>query len=245
MRLLKPARRWLLVAVSTVAVLAFLLVFTAVGILRPTRLLAKRYEVHGVDVSSYQGDIDWDVLSKQDIHFAFIKATEGSGHVDRCFAQNYSGAVASGIRVGAYHFFSFDSAGDTQADNFIRTVPLSEDMLPPVVDVEFYGEYFRSPPDAKQVRAQLQVLLDRLTAHYGKRPILYATVRAYRLYLSGEYEEYDIWIRDVYTPPSLPDGRDWTFWQYDDHAVLDGYRGDEKYIDKNVFHGTMEEFRAY
>ena len=64
-------------------------------------------------------------------------------------------------------------------------------------------------------------------------------------YLAGEYEEYDIWIRNVYFTPSLNDGRDWTFWQYTDRGQLDGYTGEEPYIDLNVFNGTEEEFAAY
>ncbi len=74
---------------------------------------------------------------------------------------------------------------------------------------------------------------------------MYATQTSYRLYLSGAYEDYDIWIRNVYFPPLLPDCRSWTFWQYADHGQLEGYRGEEQFIDLNVFCGTPEEFAAY
>ena len=77
------------------------------------------------------------------------------------------------------------------------------------------------------------------------RPVLYATGSAYDRYLAGEYEEYDIWIRNVYFSPSLKDDRDWTFWQYTDRGQLDGYTGEEPYIDLNVFNGTEKEFAAY
>lgn len=69
------------------------------------------YPVRGVDVSSYQGEIDWGVLSAQNLDFAFIKATEGSSMVDPCFAYNFSEAQKCDISVGAYHFFSYDSPG--------------------------------------------------------------------------------------------------------------------------------------
>ena len=69
------------------------------------------YPVRGVDVSSYQGEIDWGVLSAQDLDFAFIKATEGSSMVDHGFASNFSEAQKCDISVGAYHFFSYDSPG--------------------------------------------------------------------------------------------------------------------------------------
>ena len=78
----------------------------------------KGYKVKGVDVSSYQGDIDWDVLSAQGIEFAYIKATEGSKTVDRCFEANWKGASDTSLRIGAYHFFSFESSGENQAKLF-------------------------------------------------------------------------------------------------------------------------------
>ena len=72
--------------------------------------------------------------------FAFLKATEGSSLQDVRFAQNWANAQAAGVRVGAYHFFSYDSPGETQADNFISAVPVTPGALPPVVDIEFYGD---------------------------------------------------------------------------------------------------------
>ncbi len=213
----------------------------------PPRLNApsrNRYPVRGVDVSVYQGEIDWQALARQGVSFAFIKATEGSGSQDPNFRQNWQQARQSGLRAGAYHFFSFESGGDTQAENFIRAVEPFDGMLPPVVDVELYGSKKLHPPAREEVTEQLTLLLKRLEEHYGMRPVLYATGSAYGRYLAGGYEGYDIWIRNVYFTPRLKDGRDWTFWQYTDRGQLDGYAGEEPYIDLNVFNGT-EEFAAY
>ena len=203
------------------------------------------YPVRGVDVSSYQGEINWDTLAAQGISFAFIKATEGSSYIDPKFTDNYRQAHKTNLRIGAYHFFSFDSAGNTQAENFMSTVEKTEDMLPPVIDLEFYADKEKNPPDRESVREQLQVMLDTLERHYGAKPILYATEKSYSLYLSGAYEAYDIWIRDVIASPDLSDGREWRFWQYTNRARLNGYAGQERYIDMNVFNGTAEEFKNY
>jgi lysozyme len=199
------------------------------------------YPVRGVDVSAYQGEINWPVLAAQDIDFAFIKATEGSSFVDPRFQANWAGARDAGLVVGAYHFFSFESGGDTQAQNMMSTVPVAPDALPPVVDVELYGAFRHSPPDRSAVDRELSILLAALEAHYRVKPILYATGDSYRRYLSGAYADHPIWIRSVYGPPNLDDGREWTFWQYSARARLDGYRGEERFIDLNVFRGTAEE----
>ena len=200
------------------------------------------FPVKGVDVSSHQGDIDWPVLARQNIKFAYIKATEGSSFTDKKFEYNWNNARQTELKVGAYHFFSYDSDGSAQADNFINTVPKADNMLPPVVDIEFYGDKEKNLPEAETVHRELTAMLEKLEAHYGVKPVIYATWKSYSLYIEGSYKEYDIWIRNVYTGPALSDGRDWTIWQYSHKARLQGYSGTEKFIDMNVFNGTLDEF---
>ncbi len=235
-----------LIVIASLVILALVaagLVYHGVILLNnPSRT---KYPVRGVDVSSYQGEIDWQLLSQQGISFAFIKATEGSSYVDPCFEKNYTEAAETSLRIGAYHFFSFDSPGKTQAENFIAQVSPTDNMLPPVVDVEFYGDKQKNPPEPAAVRQQLDVFLQELEACYGMKPILYSTEEAYDLYLAGHYGDYDIWFRDVIRNPSLSDGRQWTFWQYTNRGRLEGYVGPETYIDLNVFCGTLEEFEVY
>lgn len=204
-----------------------------------------KFPVKGVDVSSYQGEIDWEVLSDEagGLDFAFVKATEGSSFVDKKFAYNFEQARRAGLRVGAYHFFSFDSSGETQARNFIDNVPIAENMLPPVVDVEFYGEYFDSPKSAEDVVPQLRAMLGELESHYGVKLIIYSTNSARSFYINEEFPEYELWVRSVYLKPSAD--CQWTFWQHSDTARLDGYNGEEKCIDMNVFNGSREEFSEY
>jgi lysozyme len=198
-----------------------------------------RYPVRGIDVSEYQGEIDWALLASQDIEFAFIKATEGSHHIDPRFAYNWEHAAKTRLRIGAYHFFSFDSPGRTQAENFLSAVPKAEGMLPPVVDVELYDAYKRAPKPVEEVLPELDTLLHSLEKEYGVKPILYAIQEAYDLYLADRYAEYPLWIRGVFTSPPV---NWWTFWQYSDRVVLPGYSGPERFIDMNLFRGTMEEF---
>ena len=202
-----------------------------------------QWEVFGVDVSSYQGVVDWPVLAAQGVDFAFIKATEGSTLRDGRFADNWTGAQAAGVRAGAYHFLSYDTPGETQADNFIDLVPVTEGALPPVVDIEFYGDYLEQPPEKEHVRSILDPLLERLEAHYGVKPILYVTYRSYYLYLAGGgYGEYPIWCSSPTVFPLVPG---WDFWQYSHTARLEGYDGSQDRIDLNIFRGSREQFQRF
>jgi lysozyme len=229
------------VAVSTLAVLAGLVYCDLLWFNSPS---LKRYPIRGVDVSSYQGEIDWKILADQNIHFAFIKATEGSSYQDASFDKNFDAALKTPLKIGAYHFFSFDSPGETQARNFITRVPNVPGTLPPVVDIEPDAKRRNTPENKEKAQSILHTLLAILEAHYGKKPILYVTQSSYEQYVRGAYEKYPLWIRDIFRAPHLPDQRQWVFWQYSSRGRLEGYKGMEKHIDLNVFHGSAKEFSA-
>lgn len=236
----KKLLRWGFIILA-VPVVAFLLLRWQGLLLFPNEAEPKAYELFGVDVSSYQGEVDWPKLAEQGVDFAFIKATEGSGHTDRYFAANWENAGRAGVTAGAYHFFSYDSPGETQADNFIAAVPLTEEMLPPVVDIEYYGTYLTHPMGKEETWAILDPLLAGLEEHYGVKPILYVTYESYLRYIAGaDYGDYPLWFSFPVVAPLA----NWTFWQYSHTARLEGYVGSEEKIDLNVFRGTAEEFAA-
>ena len=236
-------RRVAVVVGAGVLIVATAVALVASGVVWPNRLFAAAHTTRGVDVSSYQGTIDWPVLGSQNIDFAIIKATEGSGSQDSRFAENWSAAHDTDLLVGAYHFVSFDSEGATQAQNVIETVPDAPGSLPVTVDVEFYGRYFEHPPTRTRVRDILDPLLAALEDHYGSPPIIYTTAEAYDRYIRDAYPDNPVWIRSVVLPPMMPDGRDWAFWQYSHRDSLPGYDGEEHYIDMNVFGGSVRELR--
>ena len=216
---------------------AALLYFGIIQINHPSK---DKYLIRGVDVSEYQGDIDWSVLANQDIDFAFIKATEGSSYTDEHFSENWENASKTDLRIGAYHFFSLESSGKLQAEHFYNTVQAVENMLPPVVDVEPYATY-------KDISEEnISELTDWLTVtekNYGIKPIIYTTSKWYNKQIKDSFPDYNIWIRSVYSKPDKD--VKWTFWQYSNRMRLDGYDGEEKYIDMNVFNGSAEEFAGY
>lgn len=236
-------KRWLwaagLCSLMAAVIIAGILVLRKEIKINP--IFAKGYEVHGVDVSHYQGAIDWEVLSQQNLDFAIIKATEGSTHVDERFLDNWQAAEQTHLALGAYHFFSFDSEGDRQAASYIDTVGNLSGKLAPVIDVEYYGNKRSNPPERTEVVKNLSALLDALEQQYEIKPIIYTTYTVYNDYIKGEFEDYPLWVRSVYCPPTVLFGNKWSFWQYMDTAMLDGYVGDQKYIDVNVFRGTKQE----
>lgn len=234
-------KRCYIVFVLTGLILVLSGILFANKIIKVNFIFADGYEIRGADVSHYQGVIDWNRIAQQDLDFAFIKATEGSGYLDEYFYDNWQEAEKTDLYIGAYHFFSFDSEGKNQAEFYIDTVGELSGKLPPVIDVEFYGSKANEPPEKEEVAAQLGQMLTTLEEYYQVKPIIYTTYQVYNRYLKGEFDEYPLWIRNVYYPPFNIQSGNWTFWQYTDRAVLEGYEGDEKYIDMNVFHGTKEE----
>ena len=194
------------------------------------------YSVHGIDVSSYQGRINWPEVARHGVRFAFIKASEGVTFRDRRFARNWQAARAAGISCGAYHYFQPNRDGKLQADLFVGTVPLAPGDLPPVLDVE--AAHFH---DVAVMRREVARWLRLVEAHYGVRPILYSNHNFYRHYLAGHFDDYPLWLAHYEVEqPTLPRSK-WIIWQHSDEAYVPGIRGT---VDFNVFKGSYQSLLA-
>ncbi|MBP5168438.1 MAG: glycoside hydrolase family 25 [Oscillospiraceae bacterium] len=197
--------------------------------------------VIGADVSSYQAEINMNKLKEQNIEFIYIKATEGSTFQDGRFAENWENAAMAELSSGAYHFFSYDSEGRTQAENFIRTVGTDlKGRLLPAVDVEYYGDKEKNPPEKEDVVRELRIYLEMLEEEYGVKPLIYTRSDIYEKYLKGEFDEYKKWMSSLYTPLSWSYKDDWYIWQYLNRGKLEGYTGGEMSIDLNVLNKEKE-----
>lgn len=189
----------------------------------------------GVDVSSYQANINMSKLKEQNIKFIYIKATEGSKTKDGKFTENWKNAKNAELLSGAYHFFSYDSEGKTQAENFIKTVGKDiKGRLIPAVDVEYYGDKEQNPPSKEDAVRELKVFLEMIEKAYGIKPLIYTRTEIYDKYIKGEFDKYKKWISSFYTPLSWNYRDDWYIWQYLNKGELEGYTGGEKYIDLNI-----------
>ncbi|MBR6505689.1 hypothetical protein IKT18_02565 [Candidatus Saccharibacteria bacterium] len=196
-------------------------------------------QVMGVDVSSYQIDVDFSELKKQGIEFAYIKATEGSTHVDSSFKEKWAAAREAGVVAGAYHYFIYGVSGAEQAENFIKTVgELDGERLIPAVDMELTMAEVQNPPAIDEVIRGLKAFLAVVEEKYGVKPLIYSQKDYYDKYLAADFASYPRWARNVFYPVFIDIGNEWTVWQYNDKGELSGYIG-EKYIDMNVINSAV------
>lgn len=232
-------KRFVIILIAIIVVIIALLVIARIHTIDEEK---KTYTVVGVDVSAYQGTIDWKTLEKQDISFAYIKATEGADYVDKKFTENWKNIDKTGIVKGAYLFWRFEEDGKKQADYFIKTVPKEKGTLPPAIDVELYGEYEEKPMEKDKVVKNLQTTIDAIRDQYKMDPVIYTNYRTYSLYLDGEFEGLKIWIVDLSNnQPDLSGNHEWEFWQFTQRAILKGYQGDTRFIDLDLYNGNLNE----
>ena len=208
------------------------------------KVTPQHHPVHGVDVSRWQGSINWNALRANGANFVYIKSTDGGDHLDPAFRKNWNDASAAGLKHGAYHFFYWCRTGAEQADWFIRNVPKEAGALPPVLDVEWnaFSQCKKRPP-RDQVLAKMRAFLNKVEKHYGQRPIIYTAPDFYRDNLQGEFTDYPFWLRSVAAHPSkVYPGRKWVLWQYSGTGLSKGL--DEK-IDLNVFNGSEKDWHNW
>ena len=187
--------------------------------------LAIRYGCReGIDVSHYQGTIDWhEVATKGEVAYVYIKATEGSTIQDDCYDYNIHEARKAGLKVGSYHFFRANTSIDEQLRNMTAVVKKEDQDLVPIIDVELTNRVSSSAMVQK-----LKTFLERVTQYYGCKPILYTFVNFYNKHFAGHsaFDDYPLMIafyRDY--QPELNDGRKYIIWQYTAEGDVPGIDG--------------------
>ena len=197
------------------------------------------YNVHGIDISHYQGEVDWNLLEKTrqgrfPVEFIFMKATEGGDFADDKFVANFDSAKAHGFIRGAYHFYNPKTDPNKQADFFIRSVKLEPGDLPPVLDIE------KKSKDVKKLQGDLKIWLRKIENHYGVKPIIYASYKFKTSYLNDSiFDTYPYWIAHYYVDSVKYQG-EWKFWQHTDVGTLPGI---DEQVDLNVFNGSSVNLR--
>jgi lysozyme len=204
------------------------------------------YPIHGIDVSKYQGDIDWKAVKDSGVKFVWIKATEGGDHADERFTANWAGAKQVGIPHGAYHFVYWCRPPGEEVAWFEQNVPVEDDMLPPVLDVEATptSQTCHRHLERESAISDMKVMLEEMERHYGRRPVIYTSVDFYEAILSGgAFSDYPIWVRSTKHHPSVRYGsRKWHFWQFQADGAKPGIAG---HVDQNAYYGTPEQWQAF
>lgn len=219
----------------------------------------------GIDVSHYDGAIDWDVAYDQKIGFAYVKASQGKSKVDSFFRKNWAALrnlpQSSKIYRGAYHFVSAKDDPILQAKNFYDVVgnPVGGD-LPPTLDLEWDVSGSSSNPDtddawksiptkAKRIEI-IKAVAAEVEQRFKVKPIFYTNASwwADRIGDAPELSGYRIWIADYSrksqlneVPKSVP-GYSTPLWQFTERGrAKEGFTGA---LDVNVFKGKEADFKA-
>lgn len=194
-------------------------------------------DINGVDLSRWQGSVDFVKIKGAGKSYVFIKTTQGSQDVDPDYSRNIMNARAAGMVAGSYHFYMTDDKPDAQFANFSKHVSLQAGDLPPVVDIEVLSR--NSLPNTA---AELKTFLSLLQNKYGVKPILYSGESFANEYLNG-FAAYPLWLAEYNKDkiPQLPlDWKQWTFWQHTQNGRVAGVEGN---VDLNRFNGTQAQFR--
>jgi lysozyme len=220
----RRGRRWLVAGAATLVVAVVGAVvgrYVWLPTYRPGIHSGERY---GIDVSNYQGQIDWNAVRRDGIRFAYMKATEGGDFTDAHFAANWAGAGAAGVDRGAYHYFTLCTPGATQAANFLHALalPLSAEShrLAPAVDLELAGNC-RQRPDLATVDRELTTFLSVVEAQTHTPTVLYVGEDFGERYPASSLLHRPRWrLRFLRRPHG-----DWVVWQVDGLAHVNGIHG--------------------
>lgn len=185
----------------------------------------------GIDVSHWQGTIDWAKVKAAGKTFAIAKATEGIGWKDDSYDRNKAGAIGQGILFGAYHFARPGSNDPvTEADWFVDTMGQQRGMLIPTLDLERTGGL-----DTTALTNWVKAWLQRVDQRLGVKAMIYVSPSFWRTYMDNTRWFADngysvLWVAHWNTTgPSVPadnwGGRSWTFWQYTSDGAVPGISG--------------------
>ncbi|MEO8273916.1 MAG: glycoside hydrolase family 25 protein, partial [Chloroflexota bacterium] len=209
-------------------------VYAATGLFRAASGTAQQ----GIDVSHWQGTIDWAKVKASGRTFVFAKSTEGIGFEDSSYDANKAGAMAQGMMFGAYHFARPGSNDPVvEADWFVDTAKLQHGMLLPVFDLELTGGL-----STAALTSWVKAWLQRVEQRIGAKPMIYASPSFWRTAMGDSRWFADngyamLWVAHWnVTSPSVPatnwGGRSWTFWQYSSTGTVPGISGS---VDLDLF----------
>jgi lysozyme len=208
----------------------------------PLRTCAAGATVHGIDVSKYQGMVDWARAKSTGVQFAFARISDGTANPDATFAANWHGMLANGIVRGAYQYFRASVSPSAQASLVVTSLAMAGGLgsadLPVVLDLETADGQAEST-----IETNVRAWLTAIEAQTGRTPIIYTSTGTYPISMAT-FAAYPLWVANYgATCPSMPVGwSNWRFWQYSSTGSVNGIQGD---VDLDEFDGTLAELTAF
>ncbi|MBY5951159.1 hypothetical protein KUV23_09265 [Algoriphagus marincola] len=193
----------------------------------------------GVDISQYQGKIDFNKLSLQlqdrPVQFLVFRATMGHNGVDRRFFENWEASKNLPVAQGAYHYYRPNENSTRQAENYIKTVELKSGNLIPILDIEKHSTI----QSKDRLREGIKNWLNLVEAHFGVKPMIYTGDRFFWEVLHNQgFDQYPIWVAN-YNHILEPETKNWVIWQFSEKGSIEGI-GER--IDLNILRGGRFQF---
>jgi GH25 family lysozyme M1 (1,4-beta-N-acetylmuramidase)/acylphosphatase len=206
---------------------------------------AAKGTVEGVDVSYYQGDIDWNKARAAGIVFGIARTSDGTGFKDPKFAKNWAGMKAAGVVRGTYQFFRPTQDPIAQADLMLKMLNdvggLEKGDLPPTLDIEVTDGVSGST-----ILSRAKAWLDHVEAATGRKPLVYTAPGWWSQFgaPSGFDSRSDLWVANWgVSCPSLPGSwSHWQFWQWSATGSVPGIPGQ---VDRDRFNGSLADLLAF
>lgn len=190
----------------------------------------------GIDVSGWQGNINYEQVKNNGIEIVYIKSSEGSNFVDPYFNQNYANAKANGLKVGFYHYViaRTNEEAVNEARFFVTTISGKEPDCRLAMDFESFGSL--SVEEINEIGITFIKTVENLS---GKEVIIYSNTNDATNIFSGKLTNYPLWVAQYEVEQPTPNGKwsTWAGWQYTDVGEVAGISG---YVDRNKF--TEEVF---
>jgi lysozyme len=199
-----------------------------------------RATVRGIDVSKWQGEVNWSKVRAAGVRFAFVRVSDGTTVLDPTFARNWQAARAAGVLRGAYQYFRPEEDPVEQADLLLATMgALRAGDLPPALDLEVSGDV-----EPRELVRRVGRWVDRVRKATGVKPIVYTSALHWATLAgnSRRFRSHALWVahHDVDCPITPSSWGRWTFHQHSKQAVISGIAGA---VDENRFRGSLKALR--
>ena len=214
---------------------------------------------YGIDVSRFQGAINWTAVRSSGISFASAKATEGIDFVDVRFTQNMAGATAAGVYIGPYHFARPDSYNTDPSDAASEANDFVDAILPyyqgspytlrPVIDLERLANVGDLAQEKAFLSQWIRNFATVVRTRLGFDPIIYTSPSYANYVLDSDINQYPLWLASWTNDPNSPPPpgytgiwNNWTFWQYSSTGSVPGISGN---VDLDIFAGSLAQLAQF